>query len=89
MEDFYIPLLHSFAMGNPFTGSKGLFRFKIEPTVVKLPNSKEVDFASSSLTAEYWHGLYCYEKSQIEDKKEFPLSVEGRSELINWLISNI
>ena len=89
MEDFYIPLLHSFAMGNPFTGSKGLFRFKIEPTIVKVPKSKEIDFASSSLTAEYWHGLFSYEKSQIEDKKEFPLSEEGRSDLIRWLVSNI
>ena len=31
MQEIYIPTLHTFAMKNTFTGSCGLFRFKITP----------------------------------------------------------
>jgi hypothetical protein len=47
-----------------------------------------VDFESSSMLAEYWHGLYCYEKSTIEGQETFPLTEEGRSEMIKWLQNN-
>ena len=87
MNELFIPTLHTFAMENTFTGSCGLFRFKVVPTVTKI--GKEVDFANSSIEAEFWHGLYCYEKSEIEGKKTFPLSLEGREELISWLRDNI
>ena len=33
MNDLYLPTLHSFAMKNSFTGSCGLFRFRIVPNV--------------------------------------------------------
>ena len=84
----YIPNLHSFAMKNSFTGSHGMFRFRIVPKVV-MATPKEVNMAESSLCAEYWHGLFCYEKSQIEDKREFPMSEEGRAEMQAWLEANI
>ena len=80
----YIPNLHSFAMNNVFTGSCGDLRFKITPKVTK-KNSKEVDFDASSMDVEIWHGLFCYEKSEIEDSKNFPMSDQGRSELIAFL----
>ena len=80
----YIPNLHSFAMNNVFTGSCGDLRFKITPKVTK-KNSKEVDFEASSMDVEIWHGLFCYEKSEIEDSKNFPMSDQGRSELIAFL----
>ena len=88
MDDFYIPRLHAFAMGNTFTGSKGQFRFLIKPSVVK-KTSKEVDFEASSMKAEYWHGEFCYEKSQMEGENVFPMTDAGRQEMIDWLISNI
>ena len=66
MVDIFIPTLHTFAMKNPFTGSCGMLRLKIVPNV-QMATPKEVDFANSSLTAEYWHGILCYEKSEVED----------------------
>lgn len=86
--DIFLPTLHTFAMNNPFTGSWGELRFKAVPNVVML-TAKEVDFANSSITAEFWHGPYCYEKSQMEGKESFPMSEEGRLALKAWLESNI
>ena len=88
MDRLFIPTLHTFAMKNPFTGSCGLFRFRIVPDV-KMKTPKEVDFESSSMQAEYWHGLFCYEKSDMEGNAIFPLSEEGREQMLAWLVSNI
>ncbi len=88
MEEFYIPTLHSFAMGNPFTGSNGMLRFRIVPNVVKL-TPKEVNMEESSITAEYWHGIFCYEKSTVEGTQTFPMTEEGRLALSAWLQSKI
>ena len=84
MAELFLPTLHTFAMNNIFTGSKGLFRFRAEPKVV-MANPKEVDFAQSAIHVEYWHGLYCYEKSTMEGECTFPMSEEGREEMCRWL----
>ncbi len=88
MNELFIPTLHTFAMNNVFTGSCGLFRFRAAPNVVK-KTPKEVDMEASSITAEFWHGLYCYEKSQMEGKETFPMTEEGRAAMKQWLESNI
>ena len=88
MADLYLPTLHSFAMKNSFTGSCGLFRFRIKPNV-EMATPKEVDFEKSSITAEIWHGLFCYEKSTMEGEATFPLTEEGRAALARWLEENI
>lgn len=88
MEELFIPTLHTFAMKNSFTGSAGLFRFRIVPQI-QMKTPKEVDFETSTMTAEYWHGLFCYEKSEMEGKEVFPLSEDGRLALVDWLKSNI
>ena len=88
MEELFIPTLHTFAMKNLFTGSFGLLRFRIQPNVV-MATPKEVDFEQSSMFVEYWHGLYCYEKSEMEGSETFPLTEEGRSRMIDWLKSNV
>ena len=88
MEELYLPTLHSFAMDNLFTGSCGAFRFKIVPKVVKL-NRKEVDMEASEIFAEFWHGPFCYEKSQIEGSAAFPMSEAGREALRSWLTEHI
>lgn len=88
MNDLYIPTLHTFVMNNLFTGSMGLFRFRIVPNITK-KSPKEVDIPASSITAEYWHGQFCYEKSEIEGKETFPMSEEGRAAMKAWLESNI
>ena len=84
MEDLFIPTLHTFENNNVFTGSWGLLRFKITPAIT-MKTPKEVDMEASSMKAEYWHGLLCYEKSEIEAERVFPLSDAGREDLYNWL----
>ncbi len=88
MGEVFIPTLHTFAMNNIFTGSCGLFRFRAVPNVV-MATAKEVDMAASSIHVEYWHGLYCYEKSQMEGENTFPMSEEGRLAMKAWLESQI
>ena len=88
MAELFIPTLHTFAMANIFTGSSGAFRFRAAPTVV-MKTPKEVDMEASSITAEYWHGPFCYEKSEMEGKETFPMSEDGRLAMKTWLESNI
>ena len=88
MAEVFIPTLHTFAMNNIFTGSCGAFRFRAAPKVV-MATAKEVDFAQSTIHVEYWHGLFCYEKSQMEGEETFPMTEEGRAAMIAWLESKI
>ena len=88
MAELFIPTLHTFAMNNTFTGSCGAFRFRAKPEVVKA-TAKEVDFTQSTITAEYWHGPFCYEKSEMEGKETFPMTEEGRENMKAWLEAHI
>ena len=82
--EIFLPTLHTFENNNIFTGSCGQLRFRIVPTVV-MATPKEVDLAESSVTAEYWHGEWCYELSQMEDRQTFPMSEEGRAAMKAWI----
>ncbi len=84
MEDLFLPTLRTFENNNVFTGSWGNLRFKITPDIT-MKNPKEVDMAASSMKAEYWHGPFRYEKSEIEAEQIFPLSQEGRQDMLQWL----
>lgn len=88
MDELFIPTLHTFAMKNAFTGSAGMFRFRIVPNV-QMKTAKEVDFDTSTMSAEYWHGLFCYEKSEVEGKAVFPLTEQGREDMRLWLLESI
>ena len=88
MKEIFLPTLHWFAMTNLFTGSCGEFRFRAEPNVI-MATAKEVDFEASSIKVEFWHGPFCYEKSEMEGEKTFPMTEEGRLEMKAWLESNI
>ena len=88
MNELFIPTLHTFAMKNLFTGSYGMLRFRIKPDVI-MATPKEVDFTQSTMFVEYWHGLYCYEKSEMEGSETFPMSEEGRQAMIDWLKSHV
>lgn len=88
MAELFLPTLHTFAMKNIFTGSVGMLRFRIEPNVV-MATAKEVDFEQSTMFVEYWHGLFCYEKSQMEGSETFPLTEEGRQAMHVWLTEKI
>ena len=88
MAELFLPTLHTFAMNNIFTGSCGLFRFRAKPNVV-MATPKEVDFEQSSISVEFWHGLFCYEKSEMEGDRTFPMTEEGLDEMRSWLTDNI
>ena len=88
MAELFLPTLHTFAMKNTFTGSFGLLRFKVVPEVV-MATPKEVDMEASSITVEYWHGPFCYEKSEMEGKETFPMSEEGRLAMKKFLEDHI
>ncbi len=88
MEQLFLPTLHTFAMDNIFTGSCGSFRFRAAPNVV-MQNRKEVDMEQSSIRVECWHGPLCYEKSTMEDAATFPMSEQGRADMLAWLCARI
>ena len=88
MAELFIPTLHTFAMKNLFTGSFGMLRFRVKPNVV-MATPKEVDFEQSTIFVEYWHGLYCYEKSEMEGSETFPMTEEGRLAMKAWLEAQI
>ena len=88
MEELFLPTLHTFAMNNLFTGSYGMLRFRAKPNVI-MATAKEVDFEQSTITVEYWHGLYCYEKSEMEGMETFPMTEQGRQDMIDWLNSKV
>ena len=88
MKEIFLPTLHWFAMKNDFSGSCGEFRFMAKPNVV-MATAKEVDFEQSSIKCEFWHGPFCYEKSEMEGERSFPMSEEGRLEMKAWLEENI
>ena len=87
-KEIFLPVLHWFDAKNSFTGSCGNFRFIVKPNVV-MATPKEVDFAASSIHAEFWHGPFCYEKSEMEGANDFPMSEEGRLAMKQWLEENI
>lgn len=88
MAELFMPTLHTFAMKNTFTGSLGLFRFRVQPNVI-MATPKEVDFDQSTMMVEYWHGLYCYEKSEMEGQETFPMTDQGRQDMIDWLYTKV
>ena len=84
----FLPVLHYFAMDNIFTGSHGDFRFRAVPRVV-MRTPKEVNMEESDITVECWHGPFCYEKSEMEDRETFPMSEEGKDQMWQWLVDHI
>ena len=84
----FLPVLHYFAMNNIFTGSHGPFRFRAVPNVI-MRTPKEVNMEESSIHCEFWHGPFCYEKSEMEGEGTFAMSEEGKEEMRQWLIDHI
>ena len=54
-----------------------------------MATAKEVDMGASSIHVEYWHGPFCYEKSEMEGKETFPMSEEGRLAMKKFLEDHI
>ena len=70
MSDIPKPLY--FESKNTYSGSIGLFCYKV------IPSGEE-------LTASVWKGPYCLEKSEALSTKPFPLTAQGREALLTWL----
>lgn len=74
--DLYIPNYMSFNNENTFLGSYNGLRFKLTP-----------DVKETTISAEYWYGPLCYEKSTMDGQQSFPLSQEGIAEMTMWIRS--
>ena len=72
MEEFFLPVLSHFQNGNAWTASSGRLRYKLVP-------------GEETIAAEVWEGPFCYELSQVEEQRDFPLSEEGLEELRAWI----
>ena len=55
-------------------------RFRVKPTT-----EGEGDEAREVLACLCWYGEYCLEESQVAAEASFPLSAEGREQVIDWL----
>lgn len=79
-EYFYLPNLYTFQNGNAFIGSFQGLRFRVKPG-----KTGEGEEEREILSALVWHGEYCLERSEVQGEAEFPLTEEGREELLDWL----
>lgn len=77
-NEIFIPTMRSFKNGNTFSGSCGLLRFYFYP-----------DPEKSTILVKIWHGLFCIEKSEVEECKEFDMTEEGIEEIRKYLYSKI
>ena len=74
MDELFLPVLSHFQNKNTWTASVGRLRYKAVP-------------GEEELTAEVWEGPWCYELSEVEEKRAFPLSEEGLEELRAWVLA--
>lgn len=77
---FFLPNLLSFTNGNTYLGSFLGLRFRVKPTT-----EGEGDEVKEVLACLCWYGEYCLEESQVAAEASFPLSTEGREQVIDWL----
>ena len=77
---FFLPNLLSFTNGNTYLGSFLGLRFRVKPTT-----EGEGDEAKEVLACLCWYGEYCLEESEVVAEASFPLSAEGREQVIDWL----
>ena len=73
-NDFDIPRIYYFESRNIFTGSRKDLNFRIVPD-------------DEGLHVTIWHGFICSELTEPEAGADFPLSVEGHGQMLEWLES--
>lgn len=81
---FYLTNLHSWSNGNAFYGSLRAMRFLVRPTVLRDKGTGEL-LPESKIEVLVWKGEYCLEESEVLAQAEFPLTEEGREQVIEWL----
>lgn len=71
-----LPKIMWFENDNDYTECHYLFHYIIIP-----------DVKEETMTVNIWHGEYCYEKSkdEIVSSRVFPLTTEGRDEMIAYI----
>lgn len=72
--DLYVPNYMSFHNDNIFLGSYQGMRFRLSP-----------DLQENIIHGEYWFGPLCYELSEMDGAKDFPLTDEGIADMTQWL----
>lgn len=77
---FFLPNMLYFTNGNPHLGSFLGLRYRIKPTTVETEGEKQEVFACLT-----WYGEYCLEESEVVSEAQFPLTAEGREQVIDWL----
>lgn len=72
--EFDLPTIEYFINKNIYIGSLGEFQYKLEPS-------------GDELKAFVWHGILCFEKSDVACEATFPLEPDGSGLLkaIEWL----
>ena len=73
-HSFFLPNLLSFTNGNTYLGSFLGLRFRVKPM-----NDED------TLECLTWYGEYCLEDSEVAAEASFPLTAEGREQVIDWL----
>ena len=85
----FIPELLFFQNGCVYTGSvnnagEKEYRYKLSPAE-EATEGAEGDPPRRIIRAEVWFGPFCYEKSTVEDRQDFPMDETGRAKAISWL----
>ena len=83
MAQQFFPVLSHFQNNNAWLSSDGRLRYRIVPTLDKVPEGED---PTGFVTAETWEGPWAYEFSTVEETKTFPLSEEGLTALPPWLV---
>ena len=78
---FFLPNLLTFTNGNTYLGSFMGLRFRVKPTEEELEDGSK----RQVLACLDWYGEYCLEESEVVHETQFPLSAEGREQVIDWL----
>ena len=73
-HSFFLPNLLSFTNGNTYLGSFLGLRFRVKPV-----NDED------TLECLTWYGEFCLEDSEVAAEASFPLTAEGREQVIDWL----
>ena len=82
MPQQFFPVLSHFQNNNSWLSSDGRLRYRIVPTLDKVPEGED---PTGFVTAETWEGPWAYEFSTVEETKDFPLTEEGLEALQQWL----
>jgi len=85
-EDLY--LLEHYEYGEPFTGSIGGMRYRVNRNPMEFVKFKTLEEKmDATLIAYVWPGPKCFVKTDeaLILSKEFPYSVEGKEEVAKWI----